>query len=178
MPGYDHGADLISESYAYGTLHGPVLRFGFYLPSGLLLFLFAMVGIAGMGARGAARVALWAVGLFYGLGTAVTALFPCDAGCDMEDPSVAQLVHMAAGAVTYLLVPPAVLSLGASVRAWPSSRWLAILAFACGVIAVVGAWILFLGPPERHAGLVQRCVESAVLFWVTYCSVYFLRQAQ
>lgn len=169
IPGYSHAAHLISESYAMGTPRGPFLRFALYLPSGSLIALFSFAASSVLRMNGAGRLGFLGVGVFYGLGTVVTAFFPCDAGCGSEfvDPSVPQLIHSLTGFLTYLFTPVSLLMIGIALWREPHLMRLGTLALACGALAL-GAFILFMGASgSAYAGLIQRMIEGAVLVWIT-----------
>jgi Protein of unknown function (DUF998) len=172
---YSHIAQYISETYATGTPHGPLLRFLGFIPSGLLLALFAWGAHRLLPPSGAARAGFLGLGLCYGLGTVVCSLFPCDPGCGRLSPSNAspsQLIHNLAGLLTYLTVPLALIALGVAARKWPGGRFVSLAGIVCGVTAVVGA-LLFLGDPTSTvAGLIQRLTESAILAWIVICAAY------
>ena len=123
IPGYDHTTQLISESYAMGTPLGEMLRFYMYIPSGICLFLFAVLAILKLPKHPGTTIGLGVVGVCYGLATATVAIFPCDAGCNKEfiNPTLSQFIHNLVGALTYLTVPLAVLALGFVSHRWPYS---------------------------------------------------------
>lgn len=172
LPGYDHVSDLISESYAQGTPYGTVLRYGLFLPSGICLALF---GLMASRVLPTGRLALIMLGLAYGAGTAVVALFPCDAGCDPVDPSTSQVIHMGTGALTYLISPVALLAISRAARSWKEGAFLSKAALACGLVAGAGVVFLFGAPEAECIGLVQRCIEGAILLWIILCSRQLLR---
>ncbi len=169
IPGYSPVAQFISESYASGTPHGPLLRFGFYLPSGLLIALFVWSAARTFSAQGAGRLGFVGVGLFYGLGTVVTAFFPCDAGC--EGSSLSQVIHDLSGLLTYMVVPPSLIAIGAAWRGRPSHSIVGRAALLCGTLALIGFGLLIVLADTGYKGLLQRMVEGSILSWIMLCAL-------
>lgn len=170
LPGYSHVAQFISESYAIGTPLGPVLRFAGYLPSGILIAVFAWTAMRALRVRKWGMLGFWTLGVFYGLGTALTAFFPCDAGCGDADPTLSQVVHNGIGSLTYLTVPGALIMIGASLRKRHALKELGTLALVCGTLALIGFVTLVGTADTGYAGLVQRLIEAAILVWVAVCA--------
>jgi hypothetical protein len=179
FPGYSHVSQLISESYAMGTAHGPMLRFLGYLPSGLCIAAFAYYAVKALPKLGLTRVGFAAIGIFYGLATVVVSIFPCDAGCDsgLVPPSLSQVIHNLSGFLTYIIVPLSVILLGVAARKWPNGKTLSTLGIACGITAMLFVGILTANLHSRFAGLYQRIIEGSILFWVLVCSLYLRRTA-
>jgi hypothetical protein len=170
LPGYSHVAQFISESYAIGTPYGPVLRFAGYLPAGLLIALFAWTAMRVLRVKTWGKLGFGTLGVFYGLGTALTAFFPCDAGCGDADPTVSQLIHNLSGFLTYLTTPGALMMIGAALRKRGSVRELGTLALVCGIVAMIG-FVTFVGVADTgYAGLVQRVIECSILVWIGVCA--------
>ena len=180
IEGYRHVAQYISETYAAGTPHGRWLCFLGFIPAGLLLTAFAWQARRLVPATLPASAGFIALGLFYGLGTVVCSLFPCDPGCgrlSSDNASASQLIHNLAGLLTYLTVPATLITLGVTARKWPGGKTVARAGLICGVVAAIGA-VLFLGNPQSPvAGLVQRITEAAILTWIVICAFY-LRRAE
>jgi len=78
---YNHISQFISETYASGTPYGSQLRFFGYLPSGIMLFLFAISVPKFLPKSKLIKIAFWLFAVFYGLGTVMVSVFPCDEGC-------------------------------------------------------------------------------------------------
>ena len=171
---YSHLKQLISESYAAGTPYGNQLRYFGYLPSGVMMALFAFFAPSFLPKSRRIKLAFWAFGIFYGLATVAVSFFPCDEGCNREfiDPSVSQVIHNVIGGLTYLVVPILVMSIGIMARSWPDSRPYAMTTIVCGVIALISAWLMIGVPNGSYIGLYQRLVEGAILFWVLETAVY------
>ena len=81
---YNPLSQFISETYAIDTQYGKYLRFLGYLPSGLLLTVFAFTSIKLFPKSRLIKIGFMGIGLFYGIATIIVGLFPCDKGCNKE----------------------------------------------------------------------------------------------
>ncbi len=174
FPDYSHIAQFISESYATGTTYGSYLRYAGFIPSGILMALFLFLVPTVLPNSRLVKTAFWGIGLFYGLGTVVTGLFPCDMGCNPEfiDPSISQFVHNASGALTYLIVPWCILVIGFKAKAWPNGKKISLITLLCGSIAVCFVLVLFSDSTSNLKGLYQRIIEGSVLYWMLTMAFY------
>jgi hypothetical protein len=167
MENYSHLSRFISESYAIGTPHGPALRFGGFLPSGFLLALFAFSINKWLHGSSTVQLGLIGVGIFYGLGTVVTSIFPCDAGCNPEmiNPSISQLIHNLTGMLTYLVTPVSLALIGFGL--WPQKehRPPALAGIVCAGTSFLFVLVLFSNPAGAFSGLFQRLIEGSILAW-------------
>lgn len=171
---YSHIKQFISESYAIGTPYGNQLRFFGYIPSGIMIALFAFIAPGFLPRARGVKIGFWLFAVFYGFGTIFVGLFPCDEGCNREfiDPSVSQIIHNLVGGLTYLVVPILVLAIGIMARSRPDSRSYATTTIVCGVIALIFAWLMIGVPNGSYIGLYQRLVEGSILFWVFKTAMY------
>jgi hypothetical protein len=114
------------------------------------------------------------IGIFYGLATVIVSLFPCDAGCGNEfaSPSLSQLIHNLSGLLTYMIVPLSLILLGIAARRWANGRSISILAFVCGIIAILFVGVLSPALHSPFAGLFQRIIEGSILLWILACAIY------
>ena len=170
IPGYSQLSQYLSESYAIDTKYGIYLRLLGYIPSGLLILLFCFLAIKHLPKSRAASIALKGIGLFYGAGTLLTGIFPCDAGCNkkMVDPSIAQLIHSLSGLVTYLTVPFLVLLLGITAFKWKEPKRMGSIITLCGLLAIVFSFLFFTQLDSAYGGLYQRILEGSILLSVTF----------
>ncbi len=174
---YSHFHQFISESYASGTPYGNQLRFFGYLPSGIMIGLFALSAPRFLPESKGIKITFWLFAIFYGLGTVVVGLFPCDEGCNREfiDPSISQIIHNLVGGLTYFIVPFLVIVIGILARSWTNSRPYTMTTIVCGTIALVFAWMMMANPNGSYIGLYQRFVEGALLFWVVNTAILVKR---
>jgi hypothetical protein len=171
---YSHISQFLSETYAVDAPYNNQLRFFGYLPSGIMLTLFAFFAPKYLPKSKLIKISFWLFAIFYGLGTVMVAIFNCDAGCNREliDPSISQIIHNLSGGLTYLVVPFVVITIGVKARSWTNSRSYATTTLVCGVIALIFAWLMMANPNGPFIGLYQRLVEGALLFWVVRTAVF------
>jgi hypothetical protein len=175
---YSHISQLISETYAIDTPYGKPLRFLAFLPSGLLLTIFAFAAKPFFPKSTLISMGFSGIGIFYGMATIVVSIFPCDHGCNKEliDVSISQLIHNLTGLLTYLFVPFSILAIGVGLRQLRIHPSLSAVAIICGIVSAVGVGILFSDPLSPLAGLHQRIVEGTFLFWFVACSFFIKNQ--
>ena len=176
---YSITSQYISESYAIDTEHGETLRFFGYLPSGILLTLFAFLGHRKFPKSSLTKIGFWGLGIFYGIATIIVSFFPCDSGCNRAfiDPSISQIIHNLTGFMTYLFVPMSILII--SIGLWKSKeyRGLAKLGFI-GALISIGFVGLLSDPLTNYAGLFQRVVEGVFIIWFIACAFYIKKGIQ
>jgi len=167
IEGYSFIRQYISESYASGLPNTQYLR-NMFIGSGVLLTLFGFMATVVLPSSKGVKIGFVLFGLFYGLGTVTTGFFPCDIGCpsDIENASIAQLIHNAAGFLTYAIIPFCLLGIGIASRKWGASLPISMYSLVCGVIALVFVVLLFGNPTGSLIGLFQRIIEASILFWV------------
>lgn len=156
---------LISESMAIDTPYGWILRYFFYVPSGILIVLFSFFSIAKLPSSKLISIGLAGFALFYGMGTIIVGFFPCDAGCNKEfiDPSVSQIIHNVSGFLTYTLVPVFILLTGFGLKGKSSFSNRSILTAILSIVFIV---VMFSSPDSGYVGLVQRIIETLFISWI------------
>jgi type IV secretory pathway VirB2 component (pilin) len=171
---YSHISQLISESYAIGTPYGLQLRYFGFIPSGIFIAIFAFLAIKAMPKSKSTQIGFLGIGIFYGLGTVLVSLFPCDKGCDKElvDPSLSQLIHNLTGLLTYTIVPISLIILGIAARQWENGKYLSLFGMLCGLVAIFFVGLLSSDLQSKLTGLYQRIAEGSVLVWILACSFY------
>lgn len=177
FPNYSHIQQLISESYATGTVNGFYLRAFGYFPSGLFLTLFSFLAIRVLPKSKLTTIGFLGLGIFYGIATIIVSIFPCDEGCNPEfiNPSVSQIIHNISGGLTYMIVPICLVLIGINAKHWKNGNLISKLSIFCGILAIVFIIVLINNPNGNYIGLYQRIVESAILFWVVNCALYIKR---
>lgn len=171
---YSHISQFISESYASGTPYGIYLRVFGFIPSGVLIALFALAALRLLPKSILLKLGLISFGLFYGLATIIVSIFPCDIGCNKAfiNPSLSQIIHNFFGALTYIIVPFSLILIGISARKWKDGTSIMYISFICAAIAFAGTALLTNNPTGAFIGLFQRITESAILFWVISFAFY------
>ncbi len=167
IEGYSFIGQYISESYATGLPNTEYLR-NMYIASGFLIAVFGFTAASIVPPVKRVQTGFVLFGIFYGLGTVVTGLYPCDLGCqpDPELASLSQFVHNAAGFLTYSIVPFCLVGIGFTSRQWKGQLNISRYSIICGLIALGFVVLLFSNPTGTLRGLVQRVVETAILFWI------------
>jgi hypothetical membrane protein len=164
-PGYSHVSQFVSELGAFGASHQRVFNYGGLFSSGLLTVLFAL----GMYTRVKPRTWFIASSLlvaFAGFGRLVAGVFPCDAGCDMEDMSIPATIHALAGFVALTSGAFAPLLLATGLRRQRQSP-LFPLSVGLGSACLILVIILFgLGRGLPYVGVLQRLILAAFYGWV------------
>ena len=171
---YSHISQFISESYAFGTPYGIYMRFFGFIPSGILITVFSFSCWKLLPKSSVLKMGLFGFGVFYGIGTIMVGLFPCDEGCNKEliNPSVSQLIHNLFGGLTYLIVPACLILIGFSSRKWSGSTSFSTLSIICGTIALMFSMLLLSDPDGNYIGLFQRITEGSILFWLINFAFY------
>jgi DNA-binding transcriptional regulator of glucitol operon len=171
---YSHISQLISESYAIGTPYGLQLRYYGFIPSGIFIAIFALLAIKELPQSKSTVLGFLGIGIFYGIGTVLVSLFPCDKGCDKElvNPSLSQVIHNLTGLLTYIIVPISLIVLGIAARKWENGKLIALLGFICGIACIFFVGLLSSDLQSKLSGLYQRMIEGSVLVWILACSVY------
>ena len=173
---YDPISQYISETMAVDMPYGKSLRFFGYIPSGILLTIFAFVGYKKFPKSNLTKFGFWGLGIFYGIATIIVGIFPCDKGCNKEfvDPSISQLIHNLTGLLTYLFVPISIIMIGVGLRKSKKYNGLSKTGIISGLVCFV--FIGFLSDPlTNYAGLFQRIIEVIFIIWIIACSIYIKR---
>ncbi|MFC4721650.1 DUF998 domain-containing protein [Geojedonia litorea] len=173
---YSHIENLISESYAIDTEYGFQLRFYGFIPSSIALTLFGLLALRIFPKSNLTNWGFLGFALFYGLGTLIVSLFPCDAGCNKTfiHPSLSQVIHNISGGLTYLIVPLCLIFIGLGSKNWANSTRFSNISLTLGGIALLFVFIFFNNYEDDFIGLYQRIIEGCILVWVIYCS-FFLK---
>jgi hypothetical protein len=171
---YNPLSQYISETYAIDTPYGKALRYFGYIPSGLLLTIFAFLGLREFPKSNLIKIGFWGLGIFYGLATIIVGIFPCDKGCNKEliDPSISQLIHNLTGLMTYIIVPLSIIAIGIGLRQLKTHYGLSKIAIFCGLNCILFIGILLSDPLTEYAGLYQRLIEGTFIIWIIACSLF------
>ena len=170
MEGYSHLSQFISEIYASGTEFGLYLRLLGFIPSGLLIFWFSLFMakcIAIETNQVLAKVGLIGFGVTYGLFTAFSSIFICDASCDGE--SLKQILHNVLGLLTYLTVPIFIMFVGKGLSKNHRTKSIAIKFTLLGYLSIVSVISFFIFYGSYYVGLIQRLTEALFLTNVLLC---------
>ena len=167
---YDITNQFISESYAIDTKHGFFLRLLGYIPSGIIIALFCFLGEKYLDSKLVVKIGFYGIGIFYGLGTTVTGIFPCDSGCNKEllNISTSQIIHNIAALLIYLFVPFFIILIGLAIR--KTKIWFSIKSILLGLISSILVYLFGLNLLVEYAGLYQRAIEIIFALWTILCA--------
>ena len=168
---YDVKNQFISESYAIDTKYGFFLRLLGYIPSGIIITLFYFMGEKYLEPNLIVKIGLYGIGLFYGLGTTVTGIFPCDTGCNKElvNISSSQIIHNIAALLMYLFVPFFIILIGLVIR--KTRHWFSIQSVILGLFSSILVYLFGSDLLGKYVGLYQRIIEIIFALWIFLCSV-------
>jgi uncharacterized protein DUF998 len=174
---YSHVSQYLSEAYAVGTPYGLWLRYVLYVPSGVLIALFALLAIRELPRYRLLIPGFLGIAIFYGMAMVVGGVFPCDAGCnkDLGPASWSHAIHLASGAFTHAFVPGALLLIGIGARKW--QRGIAFASLAAATVCFMCNLVLGADPLWTYVGVVQRMFEGMVLCWVVFAALCLRHKA-
>tara|TARA_R110000787_G_scaffold277170_1_gene386349 strand:- start:7768 stop:8430 length:663 start_codon:yes stop_codon:yes gene_type:complete len=170
---YSIKSQYISETYAIDTEYGTMLRVFGFIPSGILITTFSLLVIKNFQPSKLTEIGFYGLGLFYGISTVITGIFPCDNSCNKEfiDPSISQVIHNIAGAFTYLFVPICILLIGIGLKRFSAYNRLSALAITYGVLSMLFVFLFLSDSNSEYTGIYQRIIESVFLIWIVTCAI-------
>ena len=168
---YDITNQFISESYAIDTKHGVSLRLLGYIPSGIIIALFCFLGEKYLDPKLVVKIGFYGIGIFYGLGTTVTGIFPCDSGCNKEllNLSSSQIIHNIAALLMYLFVPFLIILIGLAMS--KTRHRFSIQSTMLGLFSLIFVYLFGSELLGEYVGLYQRIIEIIFALWIILCSV-------
>ena len=169
---YDIVSQFISESYAIDTEYGLLLRIFGYIPSSILITLFCFLAVKYFQPTILIKIGFYGIGIFYGIASLVTGIFPCDSGCNKEliNPSFSQLTHNFAALLMYVFVPINIIITGIGLKRLANYNRLSIIAITSGIISILFVYLLFSDITSEFLGLYQRIIESVFFIWILTCA--------
>lgn len=170
---YSLTSQFISETYAIDTEYGLLLRSVGFIPSGILLTLFAFLGYKKLPQSKQTKIGFYGLAVFYGIATVVVGFFPCDSGCNklFIDPSMSQIIHNLTGLLTYLFVPINILLIGIGLKKSSAYKTLSSQGIIYSVISIMMVCLFFINSNSEYGGLYQRLVEAVFIIWIITCAV-------
>ena len=168
---YDITNQFISESYAIDTKHGVSLRLLGYIPSGIIIALFCFLGEKYLDPKLFVKIGFYGIGIFYGLGTTVTGIFPCDSGCNkgLLNLSSSQIIHNIAALLMYLFVPFLIILIGLAMS--KTRHRFSIQSTMLGLFSLIFVYLFGSELLGEYVGLYQRIIEIIFALWIILCSV-------
>ncbi|HDZ06409.1 hypothetical protein LCGC14_0520800 [marine sediment metagenome] len=167
---YSVVTQYISESFASNTQYGTYLQYLGYVPSGVLMTIFCFSAPKYLPSSRLIKAGFFGLAIFYGLGTVVVGLFPCDAGCptNIMMSSESQLIHNAVASLTYIFLPLCIIAIGLGFRKFESHHRLSQITLTTAIVSVIFIFVLFSNPDSGYRGLLQRVIEiSFITFMIS-----------
>lgn len=179
IEGYNFISQYISESYATGIPNVEYLQY-LFIVSGILLAIFAFMAPSVLPKSKSVGISFSLFAIFYGLGTVMTGIFPCDLGCqpDPINPSVSQFIHNTFGFLAYAITPFSIIAIGLSSKKWQNSSNISAISIICGIMSFCFVLLLFQNATGAFIGLYQRIIECCILLWVIYSSLFIKNNHQ
>jgi len=170
---YDPVAQLISESMSEDRPYSKEIRFFGYIPSGILILIFALAAPVNMPKSNQIRMSFYGIALLYGFATILVGIFPCEAGCNMEmiNPGIAQIIHNLSGLFTYVSTPVCLLLIGFGLKNANTRKLLSRVSILLGISSAFFVLVLFSSALNPYAGLIQRLIEGIFILWIIGCSI-------
>lgn len=164
-PGFSHYRQYISELGERGSSTEILMRWGGFVPSGLMYIAFAGAMYALFRPIPLARIAALLVGI-NGLARIGAGLFACEPGCEAP-MALAQRLHSASATAGFLAMIAAVILWSFPFRRLPETRGLAVYSLLSGLLG-----LLFLGlmvgseATRAGTGLYERLASGVLSLWV------------
>ena len=176
---YSITRQYISETFAVDTEYGILLRIFGHIPSGILFSIFSIYGYKYFPPANLTKIGFYGLGLFYGIGTIVVSIFPCDSGCNSEfvDPSTSQVIHNFAALLIYTFVPISIIITGFGLMKFPNYRNSSTIALALGVLSILFFYLMISELSSDFGGLYQRIIELLILTWIITCALKIKKKA-
>lgn len=170
---YNPVQQLISESMSADRPYSKEIRYFGYIPSGILLMIFALAAPVNMPQSRQIRLSFYGIALFYGLATILVGIFPCEAGCNKEmiNPGMAQVIHNLSGLSTYIGTPICIVLIGFGLKKSNIRGRLSQVSILLGIISAFFVLILLSEPLSPYAGLIQRVIEGVFMLWIIACAI-------
>lgn len=173
-PGFDHVSQYISELGERGSSTEAFMRYGGFVPTGLLHVAFAAalrVVAAPLTARPRLTLLVAALIAANGLGRIAAGIFNCEPGCGAPDVP-GQRLHSLAATMAFLAVAAAALLGGLLFRRCGALGPLASYSVASGCAGVLFLALMSAGGAERgDAGLYERLASGVLSLWVFVTAV-------
>ncbi|HRB81493.1 MAG TPA: DUF998 domain-containing protein [Nitrospira sp.] len=167
-PEYSHIRHTISELGESGAPLASLVSFGFFLPTGVLVWLAIVLAYPCYARDRSTYLGLCAFASL-GLGYVMAAFFPCDPGSPLMG-SWQQQVHNVFGLVEYLGTGAALIAFGWS-QTKAKSYLTGLALVGSGVAVFIGLVLLSTPSWVSVRGLVQRITEAIIFGWLTLASL-------
>ena len=165
---YNVLSQYISESFAVNTKYGTYLQYFGYVPSGVLTTIFCLSAPRFFPKSRLIKAGFFGLAIFYGLGTVLVGLFPCDAGCptNLMVSSTSQLIHNAVASLTYIFFPICLLGIGMGLKKFEGFSRLHEIGITTAIISGIFIFALFSNPDSGYRGILQRIIETSIIVFM------------
>lgn len=165
---YSVVSQYISESFAVNTKYGTYLQYFGYVPSGVLTTIFCLSAPRFFPKSRLIKAGFFGLAIFYGLGTVLVGLFPCDAGCptNLMVSSTSQLIHNAVASLTYIFFPICLLGIGMGLKKFEGFSRLHEIGITTAIISGIFIFALFSNPDSGYRGILQRIIETSIIVFM------------
>lgn len=176
---YSVVSQYISESFAVDTRYGTYLQYLGYVPSGILLTMYCFSAPKKFPSSKLVVAGFFGLALFYGMGTILVGLFPCDAGCptDVMDSSLAQLIHNAVASLTYIFFPISLMGIGLGLKKTENYNRLSQISIVTGIVSGMFIFALFSNPESGYRGILQRIIETCFIVFIVSSALRITKDA-
>jgi hypothetical protein len=172
---FDHYTRIISDVYSPDSTYGNYIAWFGFIPTGISVILFAY--FTRLQTENLwFRTGMVLFGYAYGLGTIITALFPCTEGCVLMllEPTPSQIIHQISRFLMYTLTSCAMLFFAVGCYEY-EERFLQQKSIVLGVLtAIFSAYFLF-KEELNWIGLFQRIIEILIMLWVAFISIHYYK---
>lgn len=165
---YSIVSQYISESFASDTEYGWYLQYYGYVPSGILITIFCFSAPKYLPSSKLTVTGFFGLAFFYGIGTLLVGIFPCDAGCPIGImySSLSQMIHNAIASLTYIFLPISIFAIGLGLKKFETYNRLSQIAMATAIISGIFIFILFSNAESDYRGILQRVIETSFIIWI------------
>lgn len=164
-PNYDHSAQFISELGATGTLNAQYMNYAGFIPSGLLLVIFALALYSKFPKLPVSRAGALMIAIF-GAGIVLAGFYSCDPGCPVEG-SQESMLHNRISATAFVSAIIGCVLVGSSFIRRRQLRRLGVYTMASAMLAAVFMLLMMNSVEARHlTGTWQRLLLMALFQWM------------
>lgn len=174
-PEYSHSAQYISELGERSSSTEFLMRYGGFVPTGLLHVAFAASLYATF--KGS-RLASFAAALLAlnGLGRVIAGMFPCEVGCAGPRVLLSQKLHSIGASIGFLALIGAAILWGVFCKLGRVRRGLSGYSIASGMFGLIFLVLMMWSAEEREwRGLYERLSSGVLSMWVLVMAVWIWR---
>jgi hypothetical membrane protein len=164
-PGFSHFTQYISELGERGSSTEFLMRYGAFVPTGLMHVAFAGALAVIFRSNRLGIIAAMLIGL-NGLARIAAGFFPCDVGCE-ETGSLGQRMHSLSAAVGFLALAVSTLLWSVVFKRTQDLRGLAVYSAVSGALGL--AFLLLMLWSAEHGtarGLFERLSSGVLSLWI------------